>query len=120
MQVFSYRFGLVMKILLLFLIITIGAQPLQAGFCDMETDQDTAHHMNHHEGGEKPCCESDPTETQIDCSSEMQCGFCNASVSTVLAISNFNVSWLHDHSGSLSSGVIALSHSSPPFRPPIS
>lgn len=37
-----------MKFLILFLVLAISAQPLQAGFCDMDMgkNQETPHHMD--------------------------------------------------------------------------
>jgi hypothetical protein len=114
-----------MKTLVLFLIITISIQPVQAGFCDMESGQSAAHHQDashdmesgHDEGG--PCCDSAQPESTQDCDSDMQCGFCAAGVSAVFATQKVDLMHLIHNSGHLSSGVVTSSHSHPPFRPPI-
>jgi hypothetical protein len=109
-----------MKPLILFLILAFSAQPLQAGICDMETGQDAPHPMEHADNGGHDCCDSDQNEPQQECDSEMQCGFYSASVSILPNILKISANWEIHFSPDLSSGFVLPSHSSPPFRPPIS
>jgi len=111
-----------MKLLILFLIVAISAQPLQAGFCDMdmEKSQESSHHMELSDQDGHDCCDSDDSDTQEGCDGEMNCGFCFASVSALPSMIKMSATWTHDYSQGFSSGVVLPSHSSPPFRPPIS
>ena len=116
-----------MKFLILLLILSISAQPLRAGFCDMEMDaennQEMSHHMdpsdNDNQGGHD-CCGSDDGDSQEGCDSEMNCGFCFVSVSAVPGMARVSPQWAQEYSLVFSSGFILPSHSPPPFRPPIS
>jgi len=111
-----------MKFFLLILILAISAQPLQAGFCDMdmEKSQETSHYLEQsgHDGHD--CCDSVDTDSQEGCNSEMNCGFCSASVSALPGMLKIDAILVHQYSQILSAGVVLPSHSSPPFRPPIS
>ena len=111
-----------MKLLILFLIVAISAQPLQAGFCDMdmEKSQETSHHMDQSEPDGHDCCDSDDSDKQEGCDGEMNCGFCFASASALPGMIKINATWTLHFSRNFSSGVVLPSHSSPPFRPPIS
>ena len=112
-----------MKYLILFLILTITAQPLSAESCDMEMDQTTSGHMMNmdHDSHEKSdCCDSDSADIQEGCDGAMNCGFCPVTVSATIEISNYLVSWIPHHPGAVFSGLIAADHSPPPFHPPIS
>jgi hypothetical protein len=55
-----------MKFLILILVLAISAQPLQAGFCDMdmEKSQKTSHHMEHYDHDAHDFCVSDDTGLQ--------------------------------------------------------
>jgi hypothetical protein len=110
-----------MKLLILFLIVAISAQPLQAGFCDMEMEegQESSHHMEPSEQTGHDCCGSDASGAQEGCDGEMNCGFCFASVSALPGMIRINATWTINFSPDISSGVVLPSHSSPPFRPPI-
>ena len=109
-----------MRVLILFIALAISAQPLLAGFCDMETNQATPHQMEHADDGGHDCCDSDPDESQQGCDSEMQCGSCGATLSTLPDILKIAAVWEGQYSPGLSFGLVLPSHSSPPFRPPIS
>jgi hypothetical protein len=113
-----------MKFLILILVLAISAQPLQAGFCDMDMDmeksQETSHHMDHSDDDGHDCCDKNDTDSQEGCGSEMNCGPCFVSVSTLPGLMKVNPVWGHQHYQNLSSDVVLPSHSSPPFRPPIS
>jgi len=81
-----------MKILILFLVLTITAQPLQAGTCDMDTnsargsamnmDHPMDHAMRHDVGSAQhqkhDCCDSGKTDSQDSCDNAMNCGMCLA------------------------------------------
>jgi hypothetical protein len=111
-----------MKFLILMLVLMISTQPLQAGFCDMdmEKSQNTPHQMEHSDHDGHDCCDSDDTDSQKGCDSEMNCGFCSTSVSALPGMIKINATLVHQYSQNFSSGVALPSHSSPPFRPPIS
>jgi len=111
-----------MKFLILMLVLAISSQPLQAGFCDMdmETGQETSHHMEDSDHDSHDCCDPENTDGQEGCDSEMQCGPCFASVSALPGMIKVNPIWGNHQSWNLSSGIVLPSHSSPPFRPPIS
>lgn len=112
-----------MKILILFLALAISAQPLQAGFCDMETNHEAAHHMKQIEkaGDELPdCCDSELANSQQGCDQQMYCGFCLAAASTKSDLQRVAVIWIVLYAQDITSGEIKPSNPSPPFRPPIS
>jgi hypothetical protein len=116
-----------MKILVLILVLALSAQPLQAGSCDMsmEKEQETSQHMGH-SGHEQPenqghdCCGSGDTDSSDGCDGNMDCGPCFVSFTAIPALVRFAAVFTHQHTPNLSSGVVLPSHSSPPFRPPIS
>jgi hypothetical protein len=113
-----------MKFLILFLILAISIQPLQAGVCDMDMEQgqEASHHMQAPDEGDHDCCDSedsDGSDSQPNCGSLMHCGSCNASFSTLPDIYRFNASWVIQYSPALSSDALPPSHSTPLFRPPI-
>ena len=117
-----------MKFLILILVLAISAQPLQAGFCDMdmEKNQEISHNMDqmdqmdHTDHGDHDCCDSGDIDSQESCDSEMKCGVCSANVTALPSMIKFNSAWVHQYSLDLSSGFILTSQSSPLFRPPIS
>ena len=111
-----------MKFLILMLVLTISAQPLQAGFCsmDMASDQESSHHMEASANNDHDCCDSDDSNSQEGCDGEMDCGFCFVSVSALHHTIKINPAWVHQYSRGFLSNVVYPSHSSPPFRPPIS
>lgn len=111
-----------MKLLILFLVLAISAQPLQAGFCDMglEKDQQTPHHMDMSDSAGHDCCDSEKSDSPEGCDGGANCGMCFVSVSAIPSIIKINASWGQPIYHEISSGVTLPSHSSPPFRPPIS
>lgn len=108
-----------MKFLILFLVLAISIQPLQAGVCDMETSQDVSHQMDRSDDGDHDCCDSDDSGSEPGCGNMMHCGFCSATFSTLPGIYKFNAGWATRYSTGLISGFVFPSHSAPPFRPPI-
>jgi hypothetical protein len=113
------QFG--MKTLILILVLTMSAQPLQAGACDMDMSQESSHHSGQTEDSGHDCCETgDPESPQQDCDGNMHCGFCNANLPALQALLKVSSPWPHPQVQSLDSGEVLPSHSSPPFRPPIS
>jgi hypothetical protein len=109
-----------MRFLIIMLVLAIGAQPLQAGSCDMETDQESSHHMDQSINTGHDCCDSDKPDAPPNCDSEMHCGYCTSAVSSLPLAFRIDNGWMSAYSLNLSSGLVAPSHSSPPFRPPIS
>ena len=113
-----------MKFLILFLVLSISIQPLQAGVCDMDMEkgQETAHPMQDSNEGQHDCCDSnepDDPDSQQGCGTMMHCGSCNAAFSTLPSIYRFNSYWVSQYSQALSSDPLLPSHSTPLFRPPI-
>ncbi len=112
-----------MKTLILILVLAISAQPLQAGVCDMETNQEAAHYLQQLEnaGDDRPdCCDSERANSQQGCDQQIYCGFCPAGVSTKSDLQSGAVIWLTHYAQDITSGEIKPSNSHPPFRPPIS
>jgi len=114
-----------MKSLIFILVLAISAQPLQAGFCDMDMDknQQSSHQMGQmdHSGQDKhDCCDPTDTDSEEGCNSEMKCGFCFATVPALPSLIKVGTAWDHPYSLDISPGLILPSHSSPLFRPPIS
>ena len=109
-----------MKALILILALAISAQPLLAGACAMETNQEAPNQLEQADDGGHDCCDSDQVEQQQGCDGEMQCCSCGATVSALPDVFKVNARWENQHSLNISSGILLPSHSSPPFRPPIS
>jgi hypothetical protein len=109
-----------MKFLILMLVLTISAQPLQAGSCDMDMGQEASHHSEQSENTGHDCCDSDDSESPKGCDLNTHCGFCSANLSALPNTFKANSGWVNHYSPGLSSGLVLPSHSSPPFRPPIS
>jgi len=123
-----------MKLLILFLVLAISIQPLQAGSCDMEMGKNQpgqnqmSHEMDHemdrkmdHSGrGGHDCCKTDGTDSPHGCDNTMNCGFCFVPASALPGIPKLALTWEHNYSLDFTTGLVLPSHSSPPFRPPIS
>jgi hypothetical protein len=109
-----------MNYLILMLVLTISAQPLQAGFCDMDMSQEVSHHSEQAADTGHDCCNSEDSESQPGCDGNMYCGSCSANVSALPRSPGNSTVWTQHHSPGNTSGVVLPSHSSPPFRPPIS
>ena len=111
-----------MKILILFLVLAISTQPLQAGFCDvnMEKNQESSHHMDDAVNTGHDCCDSYDADVQKGCDGGVICGNCFASVFASLSVTSVNPTWANHYPMNLSSCVILPGHSSPPFHPPTS
>lgn len=113
-----------MKLLTLILILAISIQPLQAGFCAMDMEQgppqDMAQDMDMGNSDGHGCCDPEESDSESACEGGMHCGFCTAGVSLLPEIPRLSPTWHPDYTFSLSAGTIVPSHSSPPFRPPIS
>jgi hypothetical protein len=108
-----------MKLLILILALSIAVPPVQAGACDFVQDQvasqpaDSGH----------DCCPDDDSqapEEQPSCDSQSHCGACTAGVVSMVPGNPLMVSWQQHYICSLASADLAVSHSSPPYRPPIS
>jgi len=121
-----------MKLLALILMFVIAAQPVGAGFCDMESAGETADHtaMSQHGATQEndshsghDCC--DPglvgdNRPASDCNFDMDCGFCVAGMSAVAPLPNQLSFWLRVYRSSAILRPLITRHTSPPFRPPIS
>jgi hypothetical protein len=116
-----------MKLLVAMLVLMIAAQPVQAGFCDMDLSGDSTSHadMQHRmdaENSAHDCCQSshvgsDPGRDN-GCS-DMPCGTCVAGVQAISPAASLPALAPVGVYIDLHEGVITPSHSSPPFRPPI-
>ena len=111
-----------MKVLIFILVLAISAPPLQAGFCDMDMgkNQQKSHHMAKSEKADHDCCDPDRTDSPEGCDSGMDCGFCFVHATALPSVMKFTPTWERIYSVNFSSGLVLPSHSSPPFRPPIS
>lgn len=111
-----------MKLLILFLVLAISTQPLQAGFCDMdlEKSQQASHHMDESDAAGHDCCDTDDPDSRESCDAGMNCGLCFVSASAIPSSMKFAPDWEHGYSMGFLSALALPSHSSPPFRPPIS
>ena len=116
-----------MKLWILILVLAIIAPPVQAGSCAMggEKSQETMHHMDgmemdHSDHERHPCCESDESDPADECDGNMNCGPCFVAVSMVSTLARVSAEFLHQAAPAVTSGVILPSHTSPPFKPPIS
>jgi hypothetical protein len=108
-----------MKILILILALSMTVTPVQAGVCDMDQGQissqvaDSGH----------DCCPEDEAATQEEekaCDGLFHCGVCTAGTAVVLPLSDSVVTWEKQYVCRLSTASLTPSHTSPPYRPPIS
>ena len=116
-----------MKFWVLILVLAITAQPLQAGGCpaEMEKSPETAHQMDHpgmdHPGQDShDCCDPDDSDVSSGCGGNMNCSPCFVSVPIIPNPTRISAIITQQHTPGLSSGVVLPSHTTPPFRPPIS
>lgn len=79
-----------------------------------------AQQHDHGESANHDCCEADGSDPRQGCEHQLQCGFCTAGVLGFTVIPAA-VSMLPPvRNDVFSSGALTPSHSSPPYRPPIS
>ena len=113
-----------MRTLILILVLAISAQPLQAGYCDMESAGDgtaAAHHMGDDGADGHGCCDPDPSDTVDTCLGDMHCRLCTAGVLLMPELPRFDsAGWPTARLGVLRDAGPAPSHAAPPYRPPIS
>jgi len=125
-----------MKYLVLFLIFTLTAPPVQASDCDMESGKQTGHDMsqmvkhspqqsrqleNSDDGAAMTeCCNSCKHESSLGCDQQMHCGSCVASLSLLQNFDTAAFVAISRHVWAFSAGAIVPSHSYPLIRPPIS
>jgi len=114
-----------MKYLALILAILMAVPTVQAGFCDMDQEQGSAPHadMQHQQQGNSSvhdCCDTGDTGENQGCDNMVPCGFCTAGLTGITALAGEPARWTRQYDCSLSDGCLTPSHSSPPFRPPIS
>jgi hypothetical protein len=112
-----------MRTLALILILAVVAQPLQAGYCDMDAGQDqasAAHHMDGETDGHG-CCDPGSSGSGATCKDDMNCRLCTAGVLVLPEFPRFDATpWPRPHLVALGDSRILPSHASPPYRPPIS
>lgn len=116
-----------MKLLLLILAFLVAAPPVQAGVCDMEKNQDTTGHASmqyaDREASGHGCCDhenEEQEEKEDSCCDVMPCGQCSLGISAILALTDHFLDWNTAHRHGFAGGSHLSTHSSPPFRPPIS
>jgi hypothetical protein len=115
------------------LVLVIAAQPVQAGFCDMEPSDGAPQPMNMqhadmqhegmqhemgHDGANHDCCASPDAESDPGCDTLDQCGSCTAGTAAVPAL---NTPYAVPAFGSrvlLATDLVLPSHAAPPYRPP--
>ena len=110
-----------MKVLILFLVFAIGIQPLNAGFCnlDMGKSQPGQHQMDPSDHGGHDCCKSDGSDSNDGCDNAMNCG-CFVHATAIPMVMKLVLTPEYSYSESFTTGLVLPSHSTPPFRPPIS
>jgi hypothetical protein len=116
-----------MKLLAALLVFMIAAQPVQAGFCDLDLSGDADPHAAMQHGSESngsghECCQnagSGPDGDSGSNCSDLPCGFCIAGVQAIPPAASVAAMLPTQRETVLSDGQIAPSHTSPPFRPPI-
>ena len=122
-----------MKILSVILVLMIAAQPVQAGFCDMEPSGGAPQPMNMqhadmqhegmqhemgHDGASHDCCAAANPDSGPGCDTLDQCGSCMAGTA---AVPTFNTPYALPAFGSrvlLATDQVLPSHAAPPYRPP--
>lgn len=109
-----------MKFLVSILVLALSAQPLAAGYCDMDSAQESPHHSEQANDMDHDCCGSDDSGSQEPCEGQDHCGSCYVNSPALQQNLRFVSAWVGHHYQGLDSGMILPSHSSPPFRPPIS
>ena len=114
----------VMRILTLILILAISAQPLQAGFCAMDMEQGQSSEMEMPTGmdhsDDHACCDPQDSDSDDACENGSHCGFCTAVTPLMPTVVRVADLWTCAHGFASEGGDLLPSHSSPPFRPPIS
>ena len=112
-----------MKSLAVILGLMIVAQPVQAGVCDMEETGDPLQHagMLHDSADDSSphnCCQPSDSDDSADCADMAQCAPCASATAVVPSVAPTSAPELAQHRPWSHSGQLALSHTSPPFRPP--
>jgi hypothetical protein len=120
----------------------IAAQPVQAGFCDMQPSGDSAanaamqhsgmkqgdmqHSDMQHSGSSHPsghdCCDpgnEDHAAPDSDCGHNTACGSCPNGLSAAVASVEIPTAWNSAYRPRATSSYVEIRHTSPPFRPPI-
>jgi hypothetical protein len=108
-----------MKILILILALFMTVPPVQAGVCDMDQGQISSNMVD----SKHDCCPEDDAATQEEekaCDGQLHCGVCTAGTVAVLPMSDSPVTWEKQYVCRLLTASLAPSHTSPPYRPPIS
>lgn len=112
-----------MKLLVALMVFMFVAQPVPAGFCDLDLSGAADPHasMQHDQeanASSHDCCQPADADDPGQGCSDMPCGTCTAGFQAV-SFATTLAAWLPTARESiLSDGQISPSHSSPPFRPP--
>jgi hypothetical protein len=113
-----------MKFLVFILALAINAQPLQAGLCDMdmEENQETPQQVDGGAEAGHDCCDEGDADNQQEqgCEGKTHCSPCFVSAPLLPATARLQLDWSPQHTESALLSLALSSHSSPPFRPPIS
>ncbi len=90
----------------------------------MDHDQEAAQHagMQHdiQNDSEHDCCDKGDSDRERDCNNSIDCNHCTAGAVAIIAMSGKFLHWNRTYQSGLAEDGLAPSHSSPPFRPPIS
>jgi hypothetical protein len=119
-----------MKLLAAILVFMIAAQPVQAGFCDMQPSGDSAAHagMQHDgiqhdmQGKGQPahdCCAPAGEDGGGNCDNMVQCGACSVAAAAVFVLPAIGPVPDLVFRSCLNDSDVPPSHASPPYRPPI-
>lgn len=107
------------KVLTLIIVLMLSAPPLQAGMCMMDMGKTDHQHMSQADDG-CTCCNPDPSGHDSNCGGADHCGACSVGVSVPPSFLPIQTAWNPIIIPALASSAVLPSHSSPPFRPPIS
>jgi len=113
-----------MKTLLLIIAVFFYAQPLQAGYCDMDSGQPAPMHLEHDiDGGadsDHDCCDGADSPDPRECSHAIQCAPCLSGVFSFQSSTQPANPLRDSQVPARIVGALSPSHSAPLFRPPIS
>ncbi|MFT5770508.1 MAG: hypothetical protein ACI9H8_002497 [Lysobacterales bacterium] len=115
-----------MKTFFLVSAIILYGQPMQAGYCDMGTEQSPEQNTTVIDGlhgdleGTGDCCNDETSQPSNDCDGAAHCGSCVVSATAVIELSRYIVDLQTGQPFALSIPGLAPSHSVPLYRPPIS
>jgi hypothetical protein len=109
-----------MRILILALVLLMNIQPAAADVCDMQAGAQGSHHAAADDGDQDQCCPDDPEVPRQGCDHASHCGSCSAALYLTTPKPTAATTWAGSYGRDMAGGLLTPSHSSPPFRPPIS